>query len=126
MLRGTQTYTDRMPDGSADALFYGGLDCLAAGDLDGAIARLREALDVEPGHRDAAHGLIRALDQAGRGDEALGVVQALIAAEPEDVLARTSLSMIYQRMGMVPEAEKAALDAKLLDWKRQLRGGGDE
>ncbi|RXH56349.1 hypothetical protein GRAN_3206 [Granulicella sibirica] len=126
MLGGAQTYTDRMPDVSADVLFHEGLDCMAAGDLDGAIVRLREALGAEPGHRDATHGLIRALDQAGRGDEALGVVQALIAAEPEDVLARTSLSMIYQRMGMVPEAEKAALEAKLLDWKRQLKDGGDE
>jgi XTP/dITP diphosphohydrolase len=103
-------------------LFYAGLDALAAGDTESAITDLRASSGA--GHRDAMHGLIRALDVAARYDEALKVAQALIAESPNDVLARTSLSMIYQHMGMVPEAEKAALDAKLLDWKMQLKGTG--
>jgi XTP/dITP diphosphohydrolase len=115
------SYTDSMPDFDVDALFYAGLDALAAGDVPSAIEALRKASGA--GHRDAKHGLIRALDVAGRYDEALAVSQALIAEAPNDVLARTSLSMIYQHMGMVPEAEKAALDAKLLDWKMQLKQG---
>jgi Flp pilus assembly protein TadD len=105
----------------ANAAFYQGLDSLAAGNLYEAITSLRRALELNPHHHDAAHGLIRALDQSGRSEEALAATHALILASPDDVLARTSLSMIYQRMGMIPEAEKAALDAKLLDWKHQLR-----
>ena len=111
-----------MPDFDADKLFYAGLDALAAGDTESAISDLRTASAA--GHRDATHGLIHALDVAARYDEALPVAQALIAEAPNDILARTSLSMIYQHMGMVPEAEKAALDAKLLDWKMQLQGTG--
>ncbi len=117
------SYTDIMPDSEVDRLYDAGLDALAAGDAESAIAVLRRASEL--GHRDATHGLIRALDVSGRYVEALAVAQALIAEAPNDVLARTSLSMIYQHMGMVPEAEKAALDAKLLDWKMQLRGTGN-
>jgi XTP/dITP diphosphohydrolase len=109
-----------MPDLDLEKLYDQGLDALAAGDTESAIADLRQASAL--GHRDATHGLIRALDVVGRYDEALAVAQALIAEAPKDVLARTSLSMIYQHVGMVPEAEKAALDAKLLDWKMQLQG----
>lgn len=112
-----------MPDLDRDELYYKGLDALAAGDVKTAMADLRMASEL--GHRDATHGLIRALDVAGHYEDALVVAQALIAEAPKDVLARTSLSMIYQHMGMVPEAEKAALDAKLLDWKMQLQGTGN-
>lgn len=115
-----------MPDLAADKLFYEGLDALAAGNAEGAIAPLREAVALDPGHRDATHGLVRALDVAGRYDEALAVARRLVDEAPNDVLARTSLSMIYQHMGMIPEAEKAALDAKLLDWKMQLKGTDTE
>ena len=113
-----------MPDLDMDALYDKGLDALAAGDAESAIANLRSASEL--GHRDATHGLIRALDVSGRYDEALATAQGLIANAPNDVLARTSLSMIYQHMGMVPEAEKAALDAKLLDWRMQLQGTGNK
>jgi hypothetical protein len=39
------------------------------------------------------------------------------------VLAYTSLSILYQRKGLIEEAEAAALKAKLLGWKQQLRAG---
>ncbi len=107
----------------ADGLFDAGLDCLGMGDWEGAVARLQGALALEPGHREAAHGLMRALDQAGRGEEAVAVAERLIAEDAEDVLARTGLSMIYQRMGRITEAEKVGLEAKLLGWKMELRRG---
>ena len=107
----------------ADDLFDAGLDCLARGRWDEAAASLRGALRVDPGHVEAAHGLMRALDQGGRGEEALQVAKELIALEPEDVLARTGLSMIYQRMGRIEEAEKAGVEAKVLGWKMELKQG---
>jgi hypothetical protein len=41
--------------------------------------------------------------------------------DPEEVLAHTSLSILYQHKGMIAEAEAAALKAKLLGWKKQLQ-----
>ena len=48
-------------------------------------------------------------------------VEKLIAANPDDVLAYTSLSILYQHQGKIAEAEAAATRAKLLGWKQQLR-----
>jgi len=37
------------------------------------------------------------------------------------VLAHTSLSILYQKKGMVPEAEEEANKARILGWKQQLK-----
>ncbi len=40
-----------------------------------------------------------------RYDEAIAVAQRLAEIEPDDVLAHTSLSVLYQKKGMILEAE---------------------
>ena len=42
---------------------------------------------------------------------------------PDDVLAHTTLSRIYQAAGMIAEAEAEGGKARILDWKRQLKEG---
>ena len=106
-----------------DAIFDEALDCMTAGDAEGAVTRFERVLTVEPKHAEARHGLVRALEDAGRIDDALAVTERLIADDPEDVLAVTRLSMIYQHKGMIPEAEAAATRAKILGWRQELRGG---
>ena len=108
----------------AEEQYYAGLDQLAENDAAAAAASFRAALSADPGFLDAQHGLIRALQDAGAYEEAIGVAQALAETSPEDVLAYTALSILYQHKGMVPEAEQAATQAKLLGWKLQLRGSG--
>ena len=39
--------------------------------------------------------------------------------DPDDVLAYTSLSVLYQKKGMIPEAEAEANKARILGWKQQ-------
>ena len=106
---------------NAEDRYYAALDRLAEGDPAAAIEGFREALAADPSFLDAQHGLIRALQDAGRLDEALAQATQLAAAAPDDVLARTALSILYQHKGMIPEAEEAATHAKLLSWKQQLR-----
>ena len=67
------------------------------------------------------HGLIRALQETREYDAAITVAQRLLQLDPEEVLAHTSLSILYQHKGMIAEAEAEALKAKLLGWKIQLR-----
>ena len=43
--------------------------------------------------------------------------------DPDDVLAYTSLSVLYQKKGMIPEAEAEANKARILGWKQQLKKG---
>ena len=111
-----------MPHSStAQDLYHEGLDRLAEGDAAGAVQRLRHCLEVDPGMLDAMHGLIRALQEQGDFDGAIEVAQRLLQLDPEEVLAHTSLSILYQHKGMIAEAEAEALKAKLLGWKKQLQ-----
>jgi Flp pilus assembly protein TadD len=106
---------------TAEELYHQALDRLAEGDAAGAAQDLRRCLEVDPAMLDAMHGLIRALQETGEYDAAIAVAQRLLQLDPEEVLAHTSLSILYQHKGMIAEAEAEALKAKLLGWKQQLR-----
>jgi len=109
--------------GETEALFDAALDCMAQGDPETAIGYFEHIVALDPAHAEANHGLIRALEDAGRVDDALDAARKLIASDPDDVLAQTRLSMIYQHKGMIAEAEAAAAKAKILGWKQELRSG---
>ncbi|MFY9935485.1 MAG: tetratricopeptide repeat protein [Silvibacterium sp.] len=106
---------------NAELRYHEAVDSLAAGDLPAAIAGFRACLAADSEYADAAHGLIHALKDAGQLDDAVIAARELVAAHPEDVLAHTSLSILYQRQGNILEAEAAATRARLLGWKNQLR-----
>lgn len=105
----------------AEDLYYAALDRLAEGAPVEAARSFRAALALDPAYADARHGLIRALQDQEAYEEALREAQALAADAPEDVLALTAVSILYQRMGRIPEAEEAATRAKLLGWKQELK-----
>jgi Flp pilus assembly protein TadD len=106
---------------SPEDKYYDAIDRVAEGDLAGAVIAFRSCLVDDPSMLDAMHGLIRALQDLGELDEAIGIAIRLSYLAPEDVLAHTSLSILYQHKGMVPEAEAEAMKAKLLSWKLELR-----
>jgi Tfp pilus assembly protein PilF len=106
---------------TAEDLYHEGLNRLAEGDAAGAAQKLRDCLAVDPGMLDAMHGLIRALQEQGELDAAIAVARQLLQLDPDEVLAHTSLSILYQHKGMIPEAEAEALQAKLLGWKKHLQ-----
>jgi tetratricopeptide (TPR) repeat protein len=106
---------------SPEDKYYDAIDKVAGGDLAGAIDAFRSCLEDDPSMLDAMHGLIRALKDLGKLDEAIHVALRLAEIDPDDVLAHTSLSILYQNKGMIPEAEAEATKAKLLGWKLQLR-----
>ncbi len=104
----------------AEEHYYTALDLLSDGKREEAIADLKRALEFDPRFTDAMHGLTRALQDVGRFDEAIEVAKRIAEIDPEDILAYTSLSILYQRKGMVPEAEAEANKARVLGWKQQL------
>jgi Flp pilus assembly protein TadD len=107
----------------ADRLSQSGVDLLAEGDVRSAAQAFREAIDADPEHIEAHHGLIRALGDAGEFEAAVTAACALTAFTPNDPLAHTSLSIALQRAGHIPEAEAAAGRARILEWKQQLAAG---
>jgi len=103
-----------------------GLDLLAAGLPGEAAQAFRAAMAADPDNVEAHHGLVRALRDAGRLEQAIGAALALTALTPGDPLAHTALSISLQRAGHVPEAEAAAARARVLEWKIQLQSPPDE
>ena len=97
-----------------------GMESFAEGKLDEAIVAYRKALKEDPNYADCLHALAMALAHAERLDEAIEVGKKLIEVSPDDELAYTSLSIFYQRKGMIPEAEEVGAKARNLGWKRQL------
>jgi tetratricopeptide (TPR) repeat protein len=114
-----------MPDANArqkaEDHYYAALDFMAQGHLEKAVAAYRESLAADPSFTEAMHGLARALQDLQRYDEAIEVAQRIAEIDPEDVLAHTSLSVLYQKKGMIPEAEAEGAKARVLGWKQQLK-----
>jgi Flp pilus assembly protein TadD len=106
---------------NAEELCQRGMDLLAAGSATEAAAVFRAAIEADPGHVEAHHGLVRALRDAGRLEQSVGAALALTALTPADPLAHTALSISLQTAGHVPEAETAAARARVQEWKIQLQ-----
>jgi Flp pilus assembly protein TadD len=106
----------------AEDHYYVALDLMADGKLDDAVAAYKESLAADPTFTEAMHGLARALQDLSRYDEAIAVAQGIAEIDPDDVLAHTSLSVLYQKKGMIPEAEAEGAKARVLGWKQQLKG----
>ena len=104
-------------------LFDQAVDLVADGALDAAIAKYREALGLDIEFADAWQGLALAYSDLGRYPEAIEAAKKLCDLMPDDVLAHTTLSRIYQAAGMIAEAEAEGGKARILDWKRQLKEG---
>ena len=107
----------------AEDHYYAALDRVAEGHDEQAVDEYRQSLAADPAFTDALHGLSRALQNLNRLDEAIEVSKRLSELDPDDVLAHTSLSIIYQKKGMVPEAEAEGNKARVLGWKQQLKKG---
>jgi len=116
--------TDPNARQKAEDLYYSGLDLMAEGNLEEAVAAYQESLRADPTFTEAMHGLARALHDLQRFDEAIEVAAKIAEIDPDDVLAHTSLSVLYQKKGMIPEAEAEGAKARVLGWKQQLKKGG--
>jgi len=107
----------------AEHHYYAALDLVLEGHHEQAVGEYRLAVAADPKFTDALHGLSRALQDLQRFDEAIEVAQQISKIDPDDILAHTSLSILYQKKGMVPEAEAEGNKARVLGWKQQLKKG---
>lgn len=107
---------------NAEDHYYAALDLVSEGDQEGALSEYQKSLDIDPSFTEAMHGMARALQDLNRLDEAIAVSKRIAELDPEDVLAHTSLSVLYQKKGMIPEAEEEGNKARILGWKQQLKG----
>lgn len=106
-------------DSRAKALYKQGFGLFVKGQLDEAIARYREAIEVSPRLSIAWNGLSLALAKQGKLDAAIDAAEKLIELEPDDALSHTNLSRILQQKGLIPEAEDAK--ARAMNLQMQAR-----
>ena len=108
----------------AEDHYYAALDLMADGNLEKAVAEYQASVSADPTFTEAMHGLARALQDLQRYDEAIEIANKIAEFDPDDVLAHTSLSVLYQKKGMIPEAEAEDAKARVLGWKQQLKKSG--
>ena len=108
----------------AEEHYYAALDLVSEGEQERALDEYQKSLDADPVFTEAMHGMARTLQDLNRLDEAIAVANRIAELDPDDVLAHTSLSVLYQKKGMIPEAEAEANKARILGWKQQLKKGG--
>ena len=109
---------------TAESHYYAALDLVAEGHHEQAVEQYQKSLAADPDFTEAMHGLARALQDLDRLDQAIAVAKRIAELDPDDVLAHTSLSVLYQKKGMIPEAEAEGNKARVLGWKQQLKKSG--
>ena len=75
---------------------------MAEGEQERALAEYQKSLAADPAFTEAMHGMARTLQDLNRLDEAIAVAKRIAELDPDDVLAYTSLSVLYQKKGMIP------------------------
>ena len=113
--------SSRTPRQIAEDHYYAALDLYADGKHQEAVGEYRRALEADSSFTEAMHGLARAYQDLQLYDDAIAAAKRIAERDKDDVLAHTSLSILYQKKGMVPEAEEEANKARILGWKQQLK-----
>jgi tetratricopeptide (TPR) repeat protein len=96
-----------------------------AGKPEEAVAKLNEALAVDPNYALAHSALAVLLQRMGKHEEAIGHAEKVCEIEPNDPFSFTALSVIYQRafagtqdMQFIRLAEDAMEKSRILQGRR--------
>lgn len=93
-----------------------------AGNLIAAIAKLEQALSLNPKDPDVLEALGVCYSKVDRLDDAIGMMKRLAKVSPNHIMAHTNLSRFYVQKGMILEAEQEQAEARRLSWKAELKG----
>lgn len=105
--------------------YKAGLKLFGADKYTEAIAEYQLALAIEPDWEDGLHALAMAYMSAGKFDDAITTGKRILELNPNDPFVHTSLSMFYQRKGMIDEAEEESAKARMASWKQELKTNPD-
>lgn len=97
-----------------------------SGNLKEAIAKLEQAIQMDPAFEDALETLGILYAKAERLDDAIDAMKRLSKISPNHIMARTNLSLFYVQKGMILEAEKEQAEARRLSWKAELKAQKSE
>ncbi|MEL6429541.1 MAG: tetratricopeptide repeat protein [Planctomycetota bacterium] len=117
--------SDDPTEAKRQELYLEGLALFGKDQHEEAVAKYDAALALDPDWTEALHGKAMALMRLERYDEAIEIGKRIVELDPDDAFAHTSLSMFYQRKGMIDEAEAEGAKARMISWKEELRKNPD-
>src|SRR6476469_8175273 len=100
-----------MSRADADKALESGHPLEDAGDLEAALVRYREAVDIAPDYARVHMNLGNALRKLERWDDALAAYRAAIACEPDSPRARFNLGSLLLELDRFAEGERELLYA---------------
>ena len=87
------------------ALYKSGLKKYTEQNFTGALEDFDQALKLDPEFADVLQSMAHVYEKLEDYDAALEYARKAVEFNPDDFLTHTSLSMFYQRKGMIAEAE---------------------
>lgn len=115
-------YRVEQPAGTAAGQYAVGRMDLAAGRVEDAISRFRNALRLDPNFADARNGLGVAYGQQGRYDDAIAAFRATLASGPARAHVFSNLGYAQLRAGYLDDAWESLTRAFELDaWNKGTR-----
>jgi Flp pilus assembly protein TadD len=103
-------------DDALEEIFDDANGDLALGELETAVEKYRQCVEMAPDFFDGWHALGMALMKTSRYQEAIDAGLKAVELRPNDQLAWSSLSLFYVRNGQIAEAEAAGGKARILSW----------
>jgi predicted Zn-dependent protease len=120
------THTARVTPDELQTLIEDATADYALGDNDAALAKLTRATAAAPDSFEAWHALAEVNFSQRRLDAALAAGERAHALRPSDLVINTTLSRIWMERGDKARAEHFGAQAKIADWKDQLRNPSSE
>jgi len=110
-VRGLPLLETPIPEEWARRLELRAVGDFAADREDSAIRFLERAVAVCPSYADAYESLGVVLGRHKRYDEAIELMKRLLEVDPSSVMAHTNLSLYYNQLGRIEDAEREAAEA---------------
>jgi Flp pilus assembly protein TadD len=111
---------------TSDAVYDEAIALQQHGDLDGAISKLVDLVQRDPTLALAHAALSVFYSRQEKHDEAIEHGRKVCDLEPEDPFSFMALSLICQKAGRIPEAEKALMEARRAQAAVWMKRKGEE
>jgi folate-binding protein YgfZ len=89
-------------------------------DLDGPIAILREAIELDAKNADAYEALGVFLSKQDKLDEAISLMKRLVEINPQEIMAHSNLSVYYMKQGRIEDAENEKAEATAIQFEQAI------
>jgi len=111
--------TSPEPAEMAEACYHEAVRLFTDDHEDEAVELLERTIAICPRHADAYESLGVILGRHRRFEEAIGLMQRLLEVDPGSVMAHTNMSVYYNQLGRIEDAEREARNAAIKSAQRQ-------